>query len=157
MKLIGIFNSYFNSFVKCNFYRSSSSQYSSSVRFALYDYVVGPNDILDYMKDQWSQSSSAVSDLDTHTSITDGFGSSVASYEDGFFTSFSSAVDGAGIRSFDWSVFGGMSLFTAFVTGFYNLLPAEFALYITAVLIVGCVAVLLSAIGRVVKKGGNNG
>lgn len=143
------------SFISFSIYRNLTTSFSG--RFALYDYVVGANDILNYMKDQWAQSAPAVSDLDSHTSITDGFGSSVGTIEDGYFTSFSSAVDGTGIRAFDWSVFGGMSIFTAFVTGFYNLLPAEYALYITAVLIVGCVAVLLSAIGRVVKKGGDNG
>ena len=144
------------SFISFDVVRNDISS-AITVRFAMYDYVVSANDILNYMKDQWSQTAPAVSDLDSHTSITEGFGSSVCSYQNGAFTSFSSAVDGTGIRAFDWSVFGGMTVFTAIVTGFYNLLPAEYALYITAVLIVGCVAVLLSAIGRVVKKGGDNG
>lgn len=135
----------------------SSSAGSYNGRFAMYEYVVGANDILNYMKDQWAQSSSAVSDLGGHSSNTGDLQVDVFETESSYFGDFESAVSGAGVTGFNWSVFNGMTIFSAIVGSFYNLLPSEFALYITAVLIVGCIAVFLSAIGRVIKKGGSDG
>lgn len=128
-----------------------------SGRFALYDYVVSANDILDYMKDQWAQSSSAISDLGDHSSGTGTMQGDVFDTESSYFGDFESAVSGAGVTVFNWSVFTGMGIFSAIVSSFYNLMPSELALYITAVLIVGCIAVFISAVGRVVKKGGQDG
>ena len=129
----------------------------SNSRFALYDYVVGANDILNYMKDQWAQSSSAISDLGDHSSGTGTLQGDVFTTESSYFGDFESAVSGAGVTGFNWSVFTGMGIFSAIVSSFYNLMPSELSLYITAVLIVGCIAVFISAVGRVVKKGGQDG
>lgn len=130
---------------------------SARVRFALYDYVVGANDILNYMKEQWAQSSSAISDLGDHSSGTGTMQGDVFETESSYFGDFESAVSGAGVTGFNWSVFTGMGIFSSIVSSFYNLMPSELALYITAVLIVGCIAVFISAVGRVVKKGGQDG
>lgn len=128
---------------------------SARARFALYDYVVGANDILNYMVSQWGDTQAGTDSLVDNISDTGDMQSDVNVIEDMAFTDFTGAYDHTGIAAFSWTVFSGMSVFSSIVNKFYFALPSEFSLYITAVLIVGVIAVLISAVGRIIKKGGD--
>lgn len=137
-------------YVKCTIYRNVNS---FTGRCALYDYVVGANDILNYLEEQWEATKPGSSDLDDHNSDTGNLINDVNVIDTSVYTDFDSAYSGTGISGFDWSVFGGMIVFSSIVNNFWGALSSEFSLYIVAILIVGCAAVLLSAVARITKKG----
>lgn len=129
--------------------------YGNDISLGIYEYRISANDILEYMKEQWGSTQPSTDSLDSTISATGDMQSDINFIDDNAFTDFSGAYDHTGISAFSWTVFSGMSVFSSIVNKFYFALPSEFSLYITAVLIVGVIAVLLSAVGRIIKKGGD--
>lgn len=125
---------------------------SSRARFALYDYVVGANDILNYMESQWGQVVPSVPDTDEVIGDTDTLVQDWSTYETSAFTDLDTAYAQSGISGFAWSGFTGIQAYTSIVDQFYNVLPSEVKLFIIAGLIIGITAVILSAVGRVVRN-----
>lgn len=129
--------------------------YGNDISLGIYEYRISSNDILEYMMEQWSSTQPSTDSLDSSISDTGDMQSDINVIEDTVFTDFTGAFDHTGIAAFSWTVFSGMSVFSSIVNKFYFALPSEFSLYITAVLIVGVIAVLISAVGRIIKKGGD--
>lgn len=122
-----------------------------SGRFALYDYVLSANDILDYMESQWGQVTPNVGPTNQIIGDSDDLINDWSTYETSAFTDLDTAYANSGISGFAWSGFTGIQAFTSIVDQFYNVLPSEFKLYIIAGLIIGITSVVLSAVGRVVN------
>lgn len=135
--------------LNCSIYTGGTSFIG---RCALYEYRVSANDILDYMESQWGQVTPNVPGTDTIIGDTDTLVQDWSTYETQAFTDLDTAYAQSGISGFAWSGFTGIQAYTSIVDQFYNVLPSEVKLFIIAGLIIGITAVILSAVGRVVRN-----
>lgn len=139
------------SFVRLSiFFDNSSSTYFSG-RLALYDYVVGANDILDYMNKQWSGADVEVDPFINEIDTASGVQDSIHIMESGSWSDLNDNYTYTGLGSFSFNAFTGMKALTTIINRFYLKLPSQYALYIVGVMFIGIAAVLISAVGRVNK------